>query len=146
MAPAASGGGHLMDIENLIEQLSARGLRNGSSLGYHSGLFDEAVTALPTLQAENKRLKSLLGESGQDLWSKENQRADRLEAENEKLRDELEQVKRERHGRWFFKYPNGWACSRCGEWGLMIDNRGICKSSYCPNCGALMKEDEHETG
>ena len=135
-----------MDIENLIEQLSARGLRNGSSLGYHSGLFDEAVTALPTLQAENKRLKSLLGESGQDLWSKENQRADRLEAENEKLRDELEQVKRERHGRWFFKYPNGWACSRCGEWGLMIDNRGICKSSYCPNCGALMKEDEHETG
>ena len=135
-----------MDIENLIEQLSARGLRNGSSLGYHSGLFDEAVTALPTLQAENKRLKSLLGESGQDLWSKENQRADRLEAENEKLRDELEQVKRERHGRWFFKYPNGWACSRCGEWGLMIDNRGICKSSYCPNCGALMMEDEHEAG
>ena len=49
-----------------------------------------------------------------------------------------------RHGRWFFKYPNGWACSRCGEWGLMIDNRGICKSSYCPNCGARMdKEDEH---
>ena len=136
-----------MDIENLIEQLSARGLRNGSSLGYHSGLFDEAVTAIPTLQAENKRLKSLLGESGQDLWSKENQRADRLEAENEKLRDELEQVKRERHGRWFFKYPNGWACSRCGEWGLMIDNRGIYKSSYCPNCGARMdKEDEHEAG
>ena len=136
-----------MDIENLIEQLSARGLRNGSSLGYHSGLFDESVTALPTLQAENKRLKSLLGESGQDLWSKENQRADRLEAENEKLRDELEQVKRERHGRWFFKYPNGWACSRCGEWGLMIDNRGIYKSSYCPNCGARMdKEDEHEAG
>ena len=48
-----------------------------------------------------------------------------------------------RHGRWFFKYPNGWACSRCGEWGLMIDNQGICKSSYCPNCGALMdKEDD----
>ena len=68
----------------------------------------------------------------------------KLQAENEKLRAEREQVKRERHGRWFFKYPNGWACSRCGEWGLMIDNRGICKSSYCPNCGALMKEDEHE--
>lgn len=55
-----------MDIEKLIEQLSARGLSNGSSLGYHSGLFDEAATALFTLQAEN-----------------------------EKLRDELEQVKRE---------------------------------------------------
>ena len=52
-----------------------------------------------------------------------------------------------RHGRWLFKYPNGWACSRCGEWGLMIDNRGIYKSSYCPNCGARMdKEDEHEAG
>ena len=49
-----------------------------------------------------------------------------------------------RHGRWFFKYPNGWACSRCGEWGLMIDNRGIYKSSYCPNCGARMgKEANH---
>ena len=53
-----------------------------------------------------------------------------------------------RHGRWIFKHPNGWACSLCGEWGLMIDNRGICKSNYCPNCGALMhgKEDEHEAG
>lgn len=49
-----------MDIENLIEQLSARGLRNGSSLGYHSGLFDEAVTALSTLQAENKKLRAEL--------------------------------------------------------------------------------------
>ena len=33
---------------------------------------------------------------GQDLWSKENQRADRLEDENEKLRAELEQVKHQR--------------------------------------------------
>ena len=56
----------------------------------------DAATALSTLWAENKRLKSLLGESGQDLWSKENQRADRLEAENKKLRAELEQVKQER--------------------------------------------------
>lgn len=53
--------------------------------------MDDADTALSTLWAENKRLKSLLGESGQDLWNKENQRADRLEAENEKLRAELEQ-------------------------------------------------------
>lgn len=53
----------------------------------------ECLTALSTLQAENKRLKSLLGEGGQDLWSKENQRADRLEAESEKLRAELEQAR-----------------------------------------------------
>ena len=47
-----------------------------------------------------------------------------------------------RHGRWFFKYPNGWACSQCDKWGLMIDNRGICKSSFCPNCGAKMDLEE----
>ncbi len=51
-----------MDIEKLIEQLSARGLRNGSSLGYHSGLFDEAATALSTLQAENEKLRAELDE------------------------------------------------------------------------------------
>lgn len=132
-------------IDELIEQL--KGISNGlmeDEFPKCANVVKKAATALSTLQTENKRLKSLLGESGQDLWSKENQRADRLEAENEKLQDELEQVKRERHGRWFFKYPNGWACSRCGEWGLMIDNRGICKSSYCPNCGALMKEDKYE--
>lgn len=49
-----------MDIEKLIEQLSARGLSNGSSLGYHSGLFDDAATALSTLQAENERLRTEL--------------------------------------------------------------------------------------
>lgn len=42
-------------------------------------------------------------------------------------------------GEWVWKPPNGWACSNCGEWGLMIDNRGIAKSNYCPNCGAKMK-------
>nr|DAY16198.1 MAG TPA: hypothetical protein [Caudoviricetes sp.] len=47
-----------MDIENLIEQLSARGLSNGSSLGYHSGLFDEAATALSTLRVENEKLRA----------------------------------------------------------------------------------------
>ena len=62
-----------MDIEKLIEQLSARGLSNGSSLGYHSGLFDEAAAALSTLQAEN-----------------------------EKLRAELEQVKRENDALWIY--------------------------------------------
>ena len=108
-----------MDYDKLIEQL--KGISNGlaeDEFPKCASVVKKAATALLTLQAEN-----------------------------EKLRAELEQVKRERHGRWFFKYPNGWACSRCGEWGLMIDNRGIYKSSYCPNCGARMdKEDEHEAG
>ena len=39
-----------MDIEKLKEQLNARGLSNGSSLGYHCGLYDEAATALSALR------------------------------------------------------------------------------------------------
>ena len=49
-----------MEYDKLIERLSARGLSNGSSLGYHSGLFDEASTALSTLQAENSQLRAEL--------------------------------------------------------------------------------------
>lgn len=49
-----------MDVEKLIEQLNARGLSNGSSLGYHCGLYDEAATALSTLQAENENLRAEL--------------------------------------------------------------------------------------
>ena len=64
--PTASGGGHLMDIEKLIEQLSARGLSNGSSLGYHSGLFDEAATALSTLRAENEEMREKLEQVKRD--------------------------------------------------------------------------------
>lgn len=48
-----------MDIEKLIEQLNARGLSNGSSLGYHSGLFDDAA-ALSTLQGENEKMRAEL--------------------------------------------------------------------------------------
>ena len=78
-----------MGIEKLIEQLSARGLSNGSSLGYHSGLFGEAATALSTLQAEN-----------------------------EKLRGELEQVKQERDEavqciRGIAKSGRVWMCPYC---------------------------------
>lgn len=56
-----------MDIEKLIEQLSARGLSNGSSLGYHSGLFDEAATALSTLKAENAEMQKQLNEFSEFL-------------------------------------------------------------------------------
>lgn len=82
-----------MDIEKLIERLRTESLYADKASLEIMDLCMEAATALSTLQAENERLKSLLGESGQDLWSKENQRADRLEAENEKLRAELEQAR-----------------------------------------------------
>ena len=84
-----------MDIEKLIEQVNARGLGNGTSLGYHSGLFDEAATALSTLQAEN-----------------------------EKLRAELEQVKSERAV--MLEHLHG-ICSACKNYSP-YHNRGKCRS------------------
>ena len=83
-----------MDYEKLIERLrhDANAYRNGDTLGRayadQEDVLDKAVDAMTALLAENKRLKSLLSEGGQDLWSKENERADRLESENEKLRAE----------------------------------------------------------
>ena len=52
-----------MEIEKLIEQLRIRGLGNGTSLGYHSGLFDEAATALSAQQDENEKLRAELKEA-----------------------------------------------------------------------------------
>lgn len=59
-----------------------------------------------SLYKEISRLKSLIGESGQELWSAENQRADRLEAE-------LEQVMRERDAAVSALKTNGgcWECA-----------------------------------
>ena len=130
-----------MDYDKLIEQLNARGLSNGSSQGYHCGLYDEAATALSTLQDENAEMQKQLNEFSEFLchitggllsktnytaqvmisaaedyqqkgcgecdlraenirWgqvaSEQDKVADRLQTENEKLRAELEQAKRER--------------------------------------------------
>ena len=84
-----------MDIEKLIEQLNARGLSNGSSLGYHCGLYDEAATALSTLQAENAQLRAEL-EYEREHANAYYEECGQWEAENEKLQAELEQAKRER--------------------------------------------------
>lgn len=77
-----------MDIEKLIDQLNARGLSNGSSLGYHCGLYDEAATALSTLQTENEKLR-VEAEGMRSNWYKSVE-------EIKKLRAELEQVKAEK--------------------------------------------------
>lgn len=99
-----------MDIEKLIEQLNARGLSNGSSLGYHCGLYDEAATAISTLKDENERLRA-----------------------------ELEQVKRERDAAvsWAQKYTESidMPCVACKH------NTGdyVC-TAICGNCGPMGAE------
>ena len=82
-----------MDIEKLIEQLNARGLSNGSSLGYHCGLYDEAATALSTLQDENEKLRADAVRLNDLLASYQNVLVPELRAE-------LEQVKRENSALW----------------------------------------------
>lgn len=55
-----------------------------------------------------------------------------------------------RHGRWEDKTNISRAeveqrvdCSVCGQ---IFWTTAVLSFNYCPNCGALMKEDEHETG
>ena len=45
-----------MDYDKLIEQLRRRGLSNGSALGPHSGLYEEAAIAIETLRADLARV------------------------------------------------------------------------------------------
>lgn len=45
-----------MDYDKLIEHLRRRGLGNGSALGPHSGLYDEAALAIETLRADLARV------------------------------------------------------------------------------------------
>ena len=58
-----------------------------------------------------------------------------------------------RHGRWIPSDMGGGepdeasVCSECGEpWTLIDGNPAENNMWYCPACGALMKEDEHEAG
>lgn len=44
-----------------------------------------------------------------------------------------------RHGRWVEDGFQGIKCSMCDKRPTLL-----VKTHYCPNCGALMKEDEHE--
>ena len=45
-----------MDYDKLIEQLRRRGLSNGSALGPHSGLYEEAALAIETLRDDLARV------------------------------------------------------------------------------------------
>ena len=102
-----------MDIEKLIRRLrnDADAYRNGETLGRafadQEDVLDNAATALSTLQAENKHLNKIVcsipttPDSGRTVSQYDKEMSmcaylDDLEAENEKLRAELERVKEER--------------------------------------------------
>ena len=96
-----------MDIEKLIERLRTESLYADKASLEIMDLCMEAATALSTLQAENKRLNKIVcsipttPDSGRTVSQYDKEMSmcaylDDLEAENEKLRAELEKVKRER--------------------------------------------------
>lgn len=50
-----------------------------------------------------------------------------------------------KRGEWIAKtenYHSHWVCSECGSWALLEYNEQMCLSSFCPNCGAKMRERE----
>ena len=53
-------GGALMDIEKLIETLRQHGVSCVRAYGRYCSICDDAATALSTLQAENEKLRAEL--------------------------------------------------------------------------------------
>lgn len=90
-----------MDIEKLIERLRNNNIENNChdcALGYYAF---EAAAALSTLQAENAQLRGEL-EYEREHANAYHEECGQWEAENEKLRAELEQVKRENDALWIY--------------------------------------------
>ena len=93
-----------MDIEKLIERLRTESLYADKESLEIMDLCMDAATALSTLQAENESLKEKLydgeGVNLVDYWMQQAKIEENghrnCQAENEKLRAELEQVKEER--------------------------------------------------
>ena len=84
-----------MDIEKLIERLRTESLYADKASLEIMDLCMEAATALSTLQTENAQLRGEL-EYEQEHANAYHEECGQWEAENEKLRAGLEQVKAER--------------------------------------------------
>lgn len=97
-----------MDIEKLIEQYR-QAADKWEKRHPITGTFDlrvqdalrDAATAISTLQAENAQLRGEL-EYEQEHANAYHEECGQWEAENEKLRAELEQVKRENDALWIY--------------------------------------------
>ena len=77
-----------MDVEKLIERLRQHGVACVRTHSRYCSICDDAATAISTLQAENEKLRSE-AEGMRSNWYKSVEKI-------QKLRAELEQVKRER--------------------------------------------------
>lgn len=95
VAPAASGGGHLMNIEKLIERLRTESLYKDKATLEIMDLCMEAADALSTLQTENEELWTGL-KSNVDLVFRQAKELDRRHLLLQEQEAEMEQVKRER--------------------------------------------------
>lgn len=122
-----------MDIEKLIETLRQHGVSCVRAYGRYCSICDEAATALSTLQAENKRLNKIVcsipttPDSGRTVSQYDKEMSmcaylDDLEAENEKLRAELEQVAA------CVYYKPGGLCRYDGD-----DPANVCVLGPCPH-------------
>lgn len=96
-----------MDYDKLTKTLRQHGVSCVRAHGRYCSICDEAATALSTLQAENKRLNKIVcsipttPDSGRTVSQYDKEMSmcaylDDLEAENEKLRAEVESLKKER--------------------------------------------------
>ena len=97
-APAASGGGHLMDIEKLCSDAKLIGWSSETTIKH---LYDIAEHFPQLSFSHNSRTDinaEVAGALHQGIYAIANLMRENatLQTENEKLRDELEQVKRER--------------------------------------------------
>ena len=111
-----------MDIEKLIEQLRTESLYADKASLEIMDLCMDAATVLSTLQAENAQLRGEL-EYEQQHANAYHEECGQWEVENEKLRAELEQVKRERNTA--VKQLHG-ICSVCKNYSH-YHNRGKCR-------------------
>ena len=116
-----------MDIEKLIKRLRTESLYADKASLEIMDLCMEAATALSTLQDENKRLNKIVcsipttPDSGRTVSQYDKEMSmcaylDDLEAENEKLRAELEQVKAGRDAAIEYLREIEW-CAGCKHFG-----------------------------
>ena len=82
-----------MEIEKLIETLRQHGVSCVRTYGRYCSICDDAATTISALQAENAQLRADL-EYEREHANAYHEECGQWEAENEKLRAELERVKK----------------------------------------------------